>query len=488
LISHANLQQAIGRVGAVPKSVAERLYKLRSERRVADVVLVPITAIKEALKPTDDELAAYHKANAEKYRVPRLRTATALIVTPKDVDAHIKITGDQIRKAYEANKAAYSDPEKREIHQIIMQDEATAKKAMAALQKGKEFDEVARDIAKASVQSFGQLTAVQINALPFKFKDAAARRQAFERIGKLEKGRIAGPFRSDFGWHVILVVDIVPAKVKPLDDVRKDVVEDIRKAERPKILARWRDRIDDDITAGDTLEAIAKALKIKITRISGIDEKGNDAKGERVEGLPQGNQFVRRIFNQTPRETSEIYDTRSTGGFFVIRVDKETPAQVTPLKDIRARVTQDWTRDERRKRARALAEKVAASMREGRSAEGAAKQYGLTSRTTQPLVRGAADASDNGDAYIQIAVFRGKKGDVVTGRTPTGWAVAKVTKILEPDGKKAKEEQKKISDAIRLSVGAALLEAFQQTVDARYPAKIDQDSIDSLFQQQQPGS
>ena len=83
LISHANLQQAIGRVGAVPKSIADRLYKLRNERRVAEVVLVPITAIKEISKPTDDQLAAYHKANAEKYRVPRLRAVTALIVTPE---------------------------------------------------------------------------------------------------------------------------------------------------------------------------------------------------------------------------------------------------------------------------------------------------------------------------------------------------------------------------------------------------------------------
>ena len=48
-------------------------------------------------------------------------------------------------------------------------------------------------------------------------------------------------------------------------------------------------------------------------------------------------------------------------------------------------------------------------MREGRSAEGAAKQFGLTSRTTQPLVRGAADVSNAGDAYIQTAVFRARR-------------------------------------------------------------------------------
>ena len=197
---------------------------------------------------------------------------------------------------------------------------------------------------------------------------------------------------------------------------------------------------------------------------------------------------MRRIFNETPGETSEIFDTRSTGGFFVIRVDKETPAQVTPLKDIKARVTEDWTRDERRKQAKVLAGKVAASMREGRSAEGAAKQHGLTSRTTQPLVRGAADVSNTGDAYIQAAVFRAKKGDVVTGRTPTGWAVAKVTKVMEPDGKKAAEEKKKVTEAIELSVGSALLQAFQQSLDAKYPASVDQESIDTLFEQQPSGT
>ena len=473
LIAQSQLQEAIGRIGGVPKSIADRLYKLRNERRIAEVVLVPVTAIKKVPAPTGAQLATFHKANAAKYRVPKLRRITALIVTPKDVDAQIKITSDLIRKTYDARKDDYSDPEKREAHQIIIKDEATAKKALAAIHKGGDFDQVAKDVAKASAQSLGLLSPAQIAGLP-----VAAMR---ERIPTLEKGQVAGPFKSAFGWHLIIIVDIVAPKLKPLVAVRAQIVEEIRRRARPKILARWRDRMDDDITAGDTLEAIAKALKIKATRIKAIDSRGNNGKGEKVTGLPQGRRFLTLAFDQKPGEIGDIVDTRSDGGFYVIRVDKETPARVTPLKDITNRVTGDWTRDERQNRAKALAAKVAAAMREGRSAEGAAKQFDLRRQTTRPLIRGASEASGISAPFIQNVVFQIKKGGVVVGRTETGWAVAKVTEILGPDEKTAKTERKKIVEALETSVGTAILIAFQKALDAKYPSNVDTKSIDELF-------
>ncbi len=474
LIAQSQLQEAIGRVGRVPKSIADRLYKLRNERRVAEVVLVPITAIKEVAKPTDAQLAAYHKANASKYRVPKLRAITALIVRPKDVNAHIKVTGDQIRKAYNDNKAAYSDPEKREVHQIVVKDEAVAKKALEAIQKGRDFDTVAKDVAKVSAQSLGLLTPTQIANLP-----VPAMRT---RIPKLEKGQVAGPYKSAFGWHLILLVDVVAPKIKPLDSVRSKIVEDIRARQRPKLLARWRDRIDDDVTAGDSLEAIAKALKIKVTKIAAMDSKGRGPKGGKIDGLPAVRRFLSLSFDQKTGETGDIVDTPNDGGFYVIRVDKETPARVTPLKDIKARVAENWTLAERRKLAKALAAKVAAAMREGRSAAGAAKQFELKSQITRPLVRGASEASNTGDSYIQDAVFRAKVGGVVVGRSPTGWAVAKVTKVMKPDEKTAKAARKKLLETIEASVGGAILNAFQKSLVAKYPAKIDAEGIDQLFQ------
>ena len=480
LIAQSQLQEAIGRVGSVPKSVADRLYKLRNERRIADVVLVPVTAIKEVPAPTEAQLAAYHKANGSKYRVPKLRKITALVITPKSADAEIKITGDLIRKTYQTRKSEFSEPEKREIHQIIIKDEATAKKALEAIQKGGEFDKVAKDVAKASAQSLGLLSPAQIAGLP-----VAAMR---DRIPKLEKGQVAGPFKSAFGWHLIIVVDIVSPKLKPLAAVREQIVEEIRRQARPKILARWRDRIDDDITAGDTLEAIAKALKVKVTQIKAIDSKGNNAKGEKVDGLPKGRRFMSLAFDQRPGETGDIVDTRSDGGFYVIRVDKETPARITPLKDITKQVTEDWTRAEREKRAKTLADKVAAAMREGRSAEGAARQFDLKSRTTRPLIRGASEASGVAEPFIQSAIFRVKQNAVVVARARSvGWAVAKVSKILGPDEKTAKAERKKVVEAIEASMGVAILTAFQKGLDAKYPAKVDTSAIDNLFSRQRTG-
>ena len=187
------------------------------------------------------------------------------------------------------------------------------------------------DVAKSTVQSFGQLTAVQINALPFKFKDDAAKRQAFERIGKLEKGQSAGPFRSDFGWHVILVVDIVPPKVKRWTKYARTSWKISAKPSGPR---SWRAGATASTTTSPPAIPWKRSLRRSRSRSPRSPPSTKRATTPRGQGrgLAPGRSVRPPHLQPDGRRNQRDYDTRSNGGFFVLRVDKETPAQVTPLK------------------------------------------------------------------------------------------------------------------------------------------------------------
>jgi len=151
-------QQLLGTVSDVrftPKSVADRLYRLRNEQRAATIIMVPLASIKKVPDATEPALAAYYEKNKDKYKLDTYRVVTALIIRPKDLDPLIKITGDMIRKMYQQQRAQFTTPERREVHQFVVKDAALAKKVAAALKEGRKFESVAEEIAKQKIDSLG---------------------------------------------------------------------------------------------------------------------------------------------------------------------------------------------------------------------------------------------------------------------------------------------------------------------------------------------
>lgn len=473
-LARQHLLGSVSDMRFTPKSVADRLYRLRNERRSATIILVPSNAIKEVPAPTEAQLKAFYEKNLEKYRLETYRVVTALIIRPKDLDQLIKITGDQIRAEYEKNKASYTAPERREVHQFIVKDPKLAKKVEAALNEGRKFDSVAEEIAKAKIDSLGLKPVGEFRAYPVKALG--------EKVLKMKVGEVAGPFNNPLGGQIfITLVDIKKAEIRPLDDVRQQVVEQIRRRERPKTVANLREQIDDDITEGKTLDQIAEKLKVKALKLESINRQGRDNDGEPYENLPGGANFVRFVFSQAVGNVSNVIDTRD-GGLYVVKIEREVKAHTPKLEAVKEKVTADWKREALRRGARELAEKIAAELKSGKKAEDVAKERGLRARTTRALTRGESTASGANAAYIQARVFSAKKGDVVIGRAPTGWAVARIDEISAPDAKEAEKAKKAVHDGFVRSVSASLLIAYDSVLKDRYEINVDQKGIDTLLQ------
>ena len=64
-------------------------------------------------------------------------------IAPGDVTGQVTVTDAQIQQDYDAHKATYVVPEKRDIQQIEFKTETEAKAARAQIDNGKSFDELA---------------------------------------------------------------------------------------------------------------------------------------------------------------------------------------------------------------------------------------------------------------------------------------------------------------------------------------------------------
>ncbi|HEY7902008.1 MAG TPA: peptidylprolyl isomerase [Casimicrobiaceae bacterium] len=123
-----------------------------------------------------------------------------------------------LRKEYDGIKAQIGDKEYKVSH-ILVDKEDEAKEVIADLQKGQKFADLAKAHSKdpGSKDKGGDL---DWNA-PANFVKPFA-----DAIIATPKGKFTPtPVQTQFGWHVIYVEDVRPAKVPSFDEVKPQLVQ-----------------------------------------------------------------------------------------------------------------------------------------------------------------------------------------------------------------------------------------------------------------------
>jgi peptidyl-prolyl cis-trans isomerase C len=203
------------------KGRAERLAWL--EQYLAEEILYR-EAVEQGLpdKPEVERLADH---------AVRQLLAQQLIL--REVGARAALTESEIANAYAAAPERYREPEKAEISHILVAGEREANQILADLKAGKAFEALAREksLDEATKEKGGAVAGsiTKGQAVPgvgFSSEFLAA-------VFDTAEGQVAGkPVRTDKGWHVILVRKRIPARQKPLGEVRDQVVRELMRTKQ----------------------------------------------------------------------------------------------------------------------------------------------------------------------------------------------------------------------------------------------------------------
>ena len=123
------------------------------------------------------------------------------------------VTEDELKAAYESVKAQYTGKEYHVEH-ILVEKEADAKAIIAQLKAGGNFEEIAKAKSKdpGSAPSGGDLGWVTEKSLVPEFSKAMV---------QLKPGQVTDkPVKSQFGWHVIKVVDSRDMKAPSFEELK----------------------------------------------------------------------------------------------------------------------------------------------------------------------------------------------------------------------------------------------------------------------------
>lgn len=370
-----------------PKEVEAEFGK-KAEKVRLEVVKFDPQEYRKQFKPTTADLEEYLKANQAAFQLPMQRTASLIVVDADKLGESVPVSDEQIKSLYASRQAAYRQEEKVRARHILIKAEekapkeekdkarAKAQDILNKLKGGAKFEELAKQFSEdtGSREKGGDLDFFQRGQMVKPFEEAAF---------KLKKNELSGLVESVFGFHIIQTTDRQEARVKQLDEVKADLVSEIRKQQLfDKMPAMAEQARAELLKAPTQAEAIAKKLGLFYAH-------GEKVKmGEPFPVIGPNPEFEQQISQMKKGEVSPLIQTRDNKLFVAVLEDIE-PARPAKLSEVETRVREGYLDRKGNEKAEAVAKQFEDKLKaNGNDFKKTAADLGLKVIDTGEFARG----------------------------------------------------------------------------------------------------
>ena len=456
---------------AAPRALSEAFYRHREERRVAEVMVIPLSAAGAVETPDETALIAFHRENMARFMAPEYRTVSYVTLQPEDLVGEVQVSGEELREEFDARADEFFEPERRTVEQMLFADRATADKARARLRDGTDFVATAHDLGGLNADDLS-LGTIEQRDLP-----TEARAPVFA----LAEGGVSDPVQTGFGWHIYRVGRIVAGRNPDFESMRDRLRTDVALRKAGDSLFEIANALEDELASGATLADAAARVDLKPRYIEAIDNTGRDESGALAAAFPADPQFLDAVFKAEEGVETSLIET-DAGLNFVLVVERVRPPAARPLEAIRDALTAAWQASRRAEKALELTRDLAAKAGGGTSLTDIAAERGLTVTMTAPFSRrGGEDPAISRD--LASGLFAAAIGDVVTAPAGEfeGQIVARLAHVIAAPTGATSPELARIDNALRQSIADDLWQQYRAHLVADLGVEVDQEAITETF-------
>ena len=453
-----------------PKMLVDSVYRHRQEKRIAETIVVSDSTQQKISEPDQPTLIGYHKDKASLFTAPEFRALSVVRLDAADLAGEILVADNEVKEAYEARVDEFTTPETRNVKQMIVAEEADAKRASEALSQGRDFAAVAMEITKMDATAI-DLGRVGRADMPFP--------ELTDAVFALKSGESSAPQKSPLGWHVFSVNGIQLGGTKTFDGVKDRLTKDIAMEKAIDSLFELANKLEDSLGGGATLEETASQLNLKVVKFDAVDRSGKGKDSKPISNLPGGD-FIGIAFSTEEGAESPLSET-GNDGYFVLRVDGITAPVLKPLDTIKAEVIQAWKDEKRAEKSKQAATAIVARVNSGTLLNAIASEMGLKIMTSPALTRQPGKNSSGLPQPLVDKVFSLSKGEAAMARSGSGYAVGRLKEVTTAVPAADKEGLDKISGQLGLALQEDIFTQLAGGLRDRYGVTVNRQAIDGLF-------
>ena len=308
----------------------DRQVALRNETRELAWVIVPAADFAATIALDEAAIAAHYEANKQAYMTEEQATVEFVELDIDRFAAAAEISEADLREYYETNKARYTTPGRRHARHILIAAgvddaaaEARAKAAYDRARAGEDFAALARELSddNGSKESGGDLGFAQRGDFVQAFSDA---------LWAMQPGEIRGPLKTEFGWHVIQLLEVDAEVTRSFDEVRAELDPELRRTRVEKAFGDAQEELDTlAFEANGSLASVAAQMKLPVRRVLHFTRAGSPEIGSTpalIEGV-----FAPDVLAGREVRTVEI----EPGKVVAFAVASHDPARPRALDEIR---------------------------------------------------------------------------------------------------------------------------------------------------------
>jgi peptidyl-prolyl cis-trans isomerase D len=421
---------------AVSDNDLEREYKQRNDKVKLQIVALTADRFKSQVTASDADVAAHFESHKAEYRMGEQRKVRYLLLDRDQARQRVTVPPGDIQRFYNDNIQQFQTPEQVRASHILLEtagkNDADVKKRAEEILKqakgGADFAELAKKVSedKGSAVNGGDLDYFGRGRMVKEFEDVAF---------ALMPGQISDLVKSQFGYHIIKVVDKRAAVTRSIDEVRPQIQQQLASQIADQQVSDRARQLEGQINDAGDLDSAAKSQGLM------LQESGFFQREDPVPGLGVSPQIAMEAFKLTEGQASKaIGSTR--GPVFIALLEKKDP-YIPKLDEVKERVKEDVIRTRATEMSRQRASAIAAALKSAPNFTAAAKAQGVEAKDTELVARNSALPDIGVSPEVDKVVFTLPAGSVSDPiQTSDGTVIVRVVErddVTPDEFRKAKE-------------------------------------------------
>lgn len=395
------------------------------EREISEVVLRAEQYQSES-KPDAAAIKRYYEENLAKFEKPEQVRVAYVVLSQEKLIETAKVDDAMLKAWYQSNEARYKQPEQRQASHILIRADKGASDADVQAARAKtdqilaelkakpaDFARLAKQHSQdpGSAEKGGDLGYFGRGMMVKPFEDA---------VYQLKENQISEVVRSDFGFHLIKLTGVRAERVRSLDEVRGEVITELRRQAGMKQYADAAEGFTNTVyEQSDSLQPVAEKYGLTVQESEWL------SKGAQV-SLPLSNPKLQQaLFSDDAVKNRRNTEAVEVGQNTLVsaRVVEHRPAVIEPFEAVAGMIEKMLAREAAVVRAAAVGQGQLDKLKKGEKIDLAWASPRMVSRLHAPGL------SPDAQAAVFKATTGGSLPAFVGAKVPGGFALYRISKV-----------------------------------------------------------